>query len=181
MSFGFPLLEERLHGIHTAINEAFVSNVLMFAAARNDGGNDKIAYPANQDQVICVNSTDGRGNPSKYNPTPVVGKNLSVLGEDVLSSWPTHLENGRQRKSGTSYATPIAAALAAIVLDYSQQKMQSSEHYTISKLRTPRGMKAALGLMSEERGGYRYIVPWELFNEGRSNIYGTILDTLRHV
>jgi subtilisin family serine protease len=181
MSFGFPYLNQNLDRIHTAINEAFVSRVLMFAAAKNDGANSGIAYPANQDQVICVNSTDGHGNPSKYNPSPIMGQNLSVLGEDVLSSWPVKFKLGMQRKSGTSYATPIAAGIAAIVLEYALEKLPNEESYAIKKLRTPRGMQAVLGLMSEDRWGYRYLAPWTLFNEDRSNIYGAILDTLKKV
>jgi len=181
MSFGFPFLEEYLDGIQTAINEAYVSRILMFCAAKNDGANSGIAYPANQDQVICVNSTDGHGNPSKFNPSPVTGRNLSVLGEDVLSSWPVKLKGGMQRKSGTSYSTPIAAGIAAIVIDYARQKMQEREQFSIKKLSTPRGMQAVLSLMSEHRLGYQYLAPWELFNEERSNIYGAMLDALRKV
>ena len=181
MSFGFPFLDEYLDGIQTAINEAFVSKILMFAAAKNDGANSGIAYPANQDQVICVNSTDGQGNPSKYNPSPVIGRNLSVLGEDVLSSWPLHFRIGMQRKSGTSYATPIAAGIAAVVLDYARQKMQPNDRYAISKLRTPKGMQAVLSLMCKDRGGYRYLAPWEFFNEDKLNIYWAILDILKKV
>lgn len=181
MPFGFPALVEELHGIHTAIKDAFLSDILMFAAAGNDGGNSCIAYPATQDHVICVNSTDGYGNPSRFNPNPIPGKNLSVLGEYVLSSWPTKLGNEQQRRSGTQYATPIAAAIAAIVMCYSKQNMQKSDAYHISKLRSPRGMKAVMELMSNERGGFRYLVPWGLFNERRVDIYGSILNVLRSV
>lgn len=142
MSFGFPSLGEDVKGIQSAIDDAYHLEKLMFAAAKNDGANSGIAYPANQDQVICVNSTDGQGNPSKYNPSPEAGRNLSTLGEAVKSSWPAGLKNGQQRKSGTSFAAPIAAGIGAVVLDYALQNMSVDDGYTIRKLRRPQGMKA---------------------------------------
>jgi hypothetical protein len=86
MSFGFPKLDEHLDGIQSAIEEAFQRRVLMFAAASNHGGNKDIAFPANQDQVICVNSTNGQGDPSGFNPSFEQGRNLGALGEWVMSS-----------------------------------------------------------------------------------------------
>jgi len=182
MSFGFPALNQDLEGIQSAINDAFHARVLMFCAASNGGGNVNIAYPANQDQVICVNSSNGEGNPSGFNPDePKLGRNLCTLGEDVKSSWPKHFNLGQQRKSGTSFATPIAAALAALVLEYTRHNMLESDTFNVSKLRTRKGMVEVLGLMGRKRGEYLYLDPGKLFDKSKSNIYGSIMDVLVHV
>lgn len=183
MSFGFTAFNEDLKDIHSAISKAFKADVLMFCAASNGGGNVNIAYPANQDQVICVNSANGEGNPSGYNPDePKPGRNLSALGEGVKSSWPTSFKLGQQRQSGTSVATPIAAALAAVVLDYVRHEMPESDKFYVSKLRMRKGMLEVLvGLMSKKRGGYQYLNPMQLFDRSRSSIYGTIRDVLMKV
>ncbi|CZR51216.1 uncharacterized protein PAC_01091 [Phialocephala subalpina] len=179
MSFGFTAFNEDLKDIHSAIGKAFKADILMFCAASNGGGNVNIAYPANQDQVICVNSANGEGNPSGYNPDePKPGRNLSALGEGVKSSWPTRFKLGQQRQSGTSVATPIAAALAAVVLDYVRHEMPESDRFHVSKLRMRKGMLEVLELMSKRRGGYQYLNPMQLFDGSRSSIYGSIRDVL---
>ena len=58
MSFGF---QEKVDGIKSAISYAYDKNVIMLAAASNDGGNSGIAWPARLHEVICVNATDGKG------------------------------------------------------------------------------------------------------------------------
>lgn len=180
MSFGFPAHEEYLEDIQSAISTAFKASILMFCAASNGGGNTGIAYPANQNEVICVNSANGLGRPSDYNPGEAQeGRNLCALGEAVKSSWP---KLRQQRKSGTSFATPIAAALAAVVLDYTQQNMLESDKFTVSKLRMRKGMlKVLVELMSHKRSDYYYLDPGKLFNERTPNIYGSILSALVNV
>ena len=183
MSFGFPSFKKGLKGIQDAIDEAFKAKILMFCAASNGGGNDDIAYPANQDEVICINSADGQGTPSTFNPDePAMGRNLCALGEDVRSSWPTKFKLGQQRKSGTSFATPIAAALAAVVLDYARHHAQSEdEKFYVSQLRKRKGMLEVFRFMTRNRGNYLYLDPGKLFDKDMTNIYGSILDKLKKV
>jgi len=102
----------------------------------------------------------------------------SALGEGVKSSWPTRFKLGQQRQSGTSVATPIAAALAAVVLDYVRHEMPESDRFYVSKLRMRKGMLEVLELMSKSRGGYQYLNPMLLFDRSRSSIYGSIRDIL---
>ncbi|KAI4111719.1 MAG: hypothetical protein LQ338_008348, partial [Usnochroma carphineum] len=81
ISFGF----KRWHdNIEEAINKALRNNMLIFAAASNDGARQGIAFPASATlKVIGVNSADGNGAASKYNPPPLQhGHNFSALGED---------------------------------------------------------------------------------------------------
>lgn len=169
-----------LEGIQRAICKASSASILIFCAASNGGGNTNIAYPANQNEVICVNSANGQGVPSEYNPGEAQeGRNLCALGEAVKSSWP---KLQIQRKSGTSIATPIAAALAAVVLDYVWQNMPEKDEFMVSKLQKPKGMLEVLvKLMSRKRLDYYYLDPGKLFNEREPNIYGSILSVLVNV
>lgn len=180
MSFGFLAYEEYLENIQRAIGTASSASILMFCAASNGGGNTSIAYPANQNEVICVNSANGLGAPSDYNPDEAQeGRNLCALGEGVKSPGP---KLRQRRKSGTSFATPIAAALAAVVLDYAQQNMRKGDEFTVSKLQKRNGMLEVLvRLMGRKRSGYYYLDPGKLFNERTPNIYESILNVLINV
>ena len=163
MSFGFPGRVAGYLDLEQAIRDAEHAKILVFAAASNDGGNRKRAYPARDDKVICVHSSDGQGNPSDFSPTPIQNQdNFSTLGEAVRSSWPVglcDLEKNTEAmiyKSGTSFATPIAAATAAFLLVYARQNLSPAE---ASLLKRTAGMKAVLNLISESRKGYNYIAP----------------------
>ncbi|KAH7308638.1 hypothetical protein B0I35DRAFT_483166 [Stachybotrys elegans] len=69
------------------------------------------------------------------------------------------------RKSGTSYATPVAAGVAAMVLDY-MWAFKDDEKYKphVAKLLTRRGMLSVFKQMVEEYPTHDYLVPWKLFN-----------------
>lgn len=160
----------------------------MIAASANWAGNHDVAYPARRERVICINATDGGGNPSKKNPTPRKGDNnfailgLSIeswrranakdpaMGEEAMSAILTTAglmrpKAGREKVwiSGTSYATPIAAGVAANVLEFMQyyDKMRSGER---ELLYSWSGMSRIFEAMSTERGGYEYIAPWRMFD-----------------
>lgn len=163
MSFGFPRRVPGYLELEQAIRDAEHANILIFAAASNDGGNRKRAYPARADRVICVHSSDGQGNPSDFSPTPVENQdNFSTLGEAVRSSWPVELcdlekdPEAMIYKSGTSFATPIAVAMAAFLLLYARQNLLPVD---AGLLKRTANMKAVLNLISESRKGYSYIAP----------------------
>ena len=83
---------------------------------------ERVALPANiVGQVIKANSK------SRWNPDDSSNDdNFSVSGDAVRSTWPAHLKQGtNQRKSETSIATPIAAGIAALVLEFATQKPQN--------------------------------------------------------
>ncbi|GFP58531.1 subtilisin DY [Trichoderma asperellum] len=168
LSFGFPYTTKQLDPIRRAILKANAADVLIFAAASNWGGNQPVAFPACMDEVICVGSADGRGVKSVFTPNLPQGKRLCVLGERIESSWPPNMLNGNEsppRKSGTSFATPVAAGVAAMVLDYMWTFKDKKEYKScIPKLLTRRGMLCVFKQMVEEYPTHDYLVPWQLFN-----------------
>ncbi|OBT39280.1 hypothetical protein VE00_10597 [Pseudogymnoascus sp. WSF 3629] len=163
MSFG---LDNRDTDIDKAISIAYNSGITMFAAAANNGGNKPRAYPSNKhNTVICIHASDGGGNRAKINPSPVVKQhNFSTLGISIESRW----ERKKVQISGTSFATPIAVALAADVLEYARYKCLLSE-YEQQCLYHFNGIVQILQLMSKERQGYDYIMPEHIFNAKNSD------------
>lgn len=119
MSFGFPQgdMEIEQQITHATQRE---KNILVFAAASNDGRNSSRMYPARNRSVFAIHSTNGKGIKSDFNPPLGMDQNLSVLGEYIESAWQTSKEsNGCTRRlSGTSFATPIAVCLSAFLLAY---------------------------------------------------------------
>jgi len=162
MSFGGSY---ELPEIKQGVREAFHLGVTMFTAASNDGGLSTVAFPANLRQVICVNSFDGYGRPSNFNPEAKPGTNLAVLGEFVEAAWSSLVTDTKTvRKAGTSVATPIAAAIAAMFLEYSRQDGPAgSKIGNPSQLRHCDEMRRALQCMTRNIGGFQCLVPGDLF------------------
>jgi len=109
-----------MHGIiKEALHYANYKGVSILAAASNEGSRYGIAWPARDPSVICIHAADGYGSRCNFTPTSEEGRDFSVLGCAVKSFWPTHLGKGEQvLRTGTSSATPIAAAIAANFLEY---------------------------------------------------------------
>lgn len=151
MSFGLEATkssEESRQKIKKALKLAYNNDVTMFAAASNEGRNRSgggIPWPASALEVISVHS--GVGNPPLSTRSPCTalrGRAVWTLGEAIESDWPLALSNVRKkRKSGTSTATPIAAAIAAVIIDYIESMGYLKEHYN-RKLRSPDDIFAVL-------------------------------------
>jgi hypothetical protein len=176
MSFGF---EKPSKDMKRAITDHYDKKIL-FAAAANHGGNDKrIAFPAKLERVICVKASDGFGDPAPFSPwnDEDAGFNFMTLGREVISMWRLHEPDGMQisqnRCSGTSVATPIAAAIAGLALEFLRQPDEPNEpkYLTLSLEEfesDPRNnIKKVFLQMCDERTGHkngvlRYVYPWEL-------------------
>ncbi|MFC5702668.1 PA14 domain-containing protein [Cohnella faecalis] len=103
--------------LEEACDTAFDNGILLFAAAGNEStnssGDDPTRYPAGYDSVIAVangNSTDGRNSNSNKGPH----LELTAPGTAVYS---THIGNAYTSRSGTSMASPYAAAVAALYME----------------------------------------------------------------
>jgi hypothetical protein len=181
MSFGFKFKKHQKHrGLEQAIHDAYKANVLMFAAASNHGDMDfePIAYPAQDPYVFCVNSSHAYGRSSLFNPQAAdEGNNFSILGQCVPSTWPRAVKveymdkvdddygvGVWKRSSGTSVATPIAAAIAALVIQYGRLKEDLINRQ--SNLESFRGIEQIFTAMSvkETSEHFRNIWPWKVLN-----------------
>ncbi|KAH7473859.1 hypothetical protein FOMA001_g12749 [Fusarium oxysporum f. sp. matthiolae] len=160
MSWGFRREHEC---ISDAIRLAHSKDKIMFAAASNEGANlpARVTFPASMREVICVNSCDGYGNSSDFNPPPREGVfNFSTLGEAVIAKKSTL---GPKRLTGTSFATPAAAAIAASILEFATQKQILKEQEELKRhIATKDGMMKLLVAMSEPVSGFMYLRPWDL-------------------
>ena len=175
MSFGFVKSTHKLHCIRDAILYAHSKNTVLFAAARNNGALEEVAYPASQGEVICINSSDGKGTPSTFNPSNKKDNICSAVGEAVLSSW---LHNEQRRMYGTSFATPIAAGIAAATMDYMEQESKGwpiEDRYMAERIKTKAGIVAVFDKhLSYVKGGgdVRFLSPWRFFNKGQPGLMG---------
>ncbi|KAI0446279.1 subtilase [Xylaria telfairii] len=176
MCFGF---DDRIGVIRDALDEALKAKKppLFFAATRNNGAHKLMAWPAKSRSVIRISSTDGNGDASSFNPAakdadPVI----YAFGEGVPVevSVPGNLDEYMTTYvSGTSYATPVAAALAAnllgcvrMVVATSAQEDQTKYNYILMDLQRLDGMLAVLRhrMQKEHNCGTKSLLPWEFLN-----------------
>jgi hypothetical protein len=193
LSFGFPSFDSRLQPIRSAIDTARQNKVLVFAASGNDGGNQPCAWPAKLhevDKVISISASDSDGNASGFNPTSSPDR-ICTLGEAVPSCV------ADVSRSGTSFSTPIAAAIAAIVLGFVDNAANyeddagtlalPSDFETLKlRLRTRLGMEKVLCETCVEQGtkrraGFAYITPWYFLGMDARSRIGIITNVLRNV
>lgn len=175
MSFGF---HEQHDSIQQAIDEISSSDcerkILMFAAASNRGIGFKPTFPSNHPSVTCVYATDGDGNKYRRNPQPISRRSprFATLGVAVRSAC---IKGGEVRKSGTSFATPVAAAIAALVLEFAIKNDMESKVYH-KKLKTKEGMEKIFATMVTENDNVDFIYPWKLWHVKRRDT--SVLDEM---
>lgn len=185
MSFGI----DRDHlAMQEQIRDAYGKNIIMFAAASNKGRNYPVPFPARRGEVLCIYATDGKG--YAYNGNPALGNtdyHFATLGVAVKSAWPEHLladhpsdRSGERRMTGTSFATPIMAGIAAYILDFARVQEIDEGLYQI--LRTRDGIKKIFTeLLVDKNDGLQYVFPWKLFADHRpedKDVLFLIKDTL---
>ena len=107
--------------LETAVNNAWNAGVLLVAAAGN-GGNTSMNYPAAYPNVIAVGATNNRDLKASFS-TYGAWVDVAAPGVSVYSTFPNHRfvlareynrSQGYDIGSGTSMASPIVAAVAAL-------------------------------------------------------------------
>ncbi|KAF2492480.1 hypothetical protein BU16DRAFT_594086 [Lophium mytilinum] len=136
-----------------ALERAKKKGVLLFAASSNDGVNGGMSFPARADEVIAIDSANYHGEPSPFNtPEDDRKQRFTALGEDVESAFPPALQGldddsdgflrvGFKRSTGSSCATPIAAATAALILEFAKQPPLCYDPRVLNHLKTLKGMR----------------------------------------
>jgi subtilisin family serine protease len=177
MSFGFRYQ----HGaVRTALRTARDKKILVFAAMSNDGNNNPegAAWPARDPSLtIGVHSCrEGGRKTSDFTPPHVpFDHNFMVVGEKVVTHWPEAKGGGFRVGDGTSFATPVVTAMAALILAFQRQRMckkeraEAAKFIVLEELQEIAGMKKVLRLVSHpgENERYSYIHPrllWKGFN-----------------
>lgn len=120
MSLGMRVSSRTLE---TAVNNAWNRGVVLVAAAGNAGTPAQI-YPGAYPNVIAVAATDNKDDKASFSSYGAKWVDIAAPGVNVYSTFPIHpfvlgTQNGRSVgydiASGTSMASPIVAATAALV------------------------------------------------------------------
>ncbi|KAI1744742.1 peptidase S8/S53 domain-containing protein [Xylaria scruposa] len=172
MSFGY---KKRNLKLDRAIKRARSCGIVIFAAASNFGNHEGVAWPANDPEIaICVHSSIDLGTCcSNFTPradTETV--NFMVVGEAVSSHWPVSKGGGFRKMSGTSTATPVATAIAALLLAFTKQNavdedIRNDIEHKVGpvKLEDLWKMRLLLKHICIKVGDYFWIRPGLLWNE----------------
>lgn len=129
MSFGFPGDHPDIPQLEKKLEKASQNHTIVFAAACNHGNTRPATFPATSNYTIAVRSVNAmctrasEFNPSR-DPCATYNHNFAVVGEDVDSTWPKHLDSkGRKHQTGNSIATPILASIAANILEFTLMRL----------------------------------------------------------
>jgi len=135
---------------------------LIFAAASNSGGNGSRPWPAKQPGVFCIHASREDGSVDVgMNPLPSGSlENFATLGCEIESYW-----DGKYRSiSGTSFATPMAAAMAANIMEFVRWHFPPNKVEDFAKYGYY-GIMRNLFLnhmtMSNKPSVYHYLMPWK--------------------
>jgi hypothetical protein len=163
MSFGWKSQNDE-DGIEDALNViGNMRSVLVFASSTNDGALDDMLFPARHRDVIAVDAVDGLGKPFNITGLTDSGQRqerFSAPGLNVLSA-------GGKRVTGSSYASPVVAGIAGLVLEAFRREMPKPEASVHKRLGTREAMERILKLLSKQVEGFNFLTPWiELHEDG---------------
>ncbi|KAK8879700.1 serine threonine kinase [Apiospora arundinis] len=155
--------------VEAAVRRARANGILIFSAASNQRNIGEICCPANMEDCVFGMFVANAGNREarELNPSMSAGNRLhcfAIFGEDL--EWN---ENERLIR-GSSYSTSMAAGLAALLLQFSRQKVDGENNNNsghrgtmdLASLKDMRGMTSVFCRMSKKDGSCECIRPWSL-------------------
>lgn len=174
MSFGWnyselPQTAAAANRVSDAIEFADKKGVLLFAAASNYGLTqlNDVFYPARDRRVVSVDAEDGRGNPASFALHSIHGSGTVRYCAPGLS---IDSPVAALPMCGSSFACPVAAGVAALVLEFARHKdvALSKSDSVQSALSSAVGMLKIFERMSQQaanRPGFRMLYPWHFFRD----------------
>ncbi|MGD9643237.1 MAG: S8 family serine peptidase [Elusimicrobiales bacterium] len=113
ISLGAPGLGGCSTAMQNAVNAATGAGLMVFAAAGNEGA-PVIDSPAVCNNVYAVSATDMQDQTASFSNygTEMITRGLAAPGVELYT---TDLNNGYASASGTSFSSPLAAGVAALV------------------------------------------------------------------
>jgi hypothetical protein len=160
ISWGFSKDHPR---IKNALSKAHSKNIVILAAAANHGRLDQIAFPARSSKyVICIGAARGDGRATGFTAEDpefqsFMAPGNGVLGASVRRTWLGGYTT--ERKDGTSSATPIAAGVAALFIEY----MRRTDRYEVASRQNI--FKLFSDTSADFGETYRLLCPWTLDEE----------------
>lgn len=143
------------------IKDLVSNNKLIFAAASNTGGYGSRLWPASSVGVFAIHATNESGKTNtidtNMNPPPLTGKdNFATFGCDVVSYWKGHYRS----ISGTSFATPVAAAIGANILEYARRTQPENVANGLTRYGAMRDLFRDRMTPNNVDGHYHCFHPW---------------------
>jgi len=115
--------------LERAVEMCHQRNILVVAAAGNDGC-ECLHVPAALPAVLAVGAVDARGHPLDFSNWGETYQNQGILapGENILGAEPG---GGTVQLSGTSFAAPIVAGVAALLLSLQVQRGETPNPHAV--------------------------------------------------
>lgn len=112
-----------------AIQNCTEQGILIVAAAGNEGC-ECLHVPGALPSVLAVGAMDSQNQPLDFSNWGSAYRSQGILapGEDILGATPG---GGTTTQSGTSYATPLVAGVAALLLSLQKQKGQAPKPHAV--------------------------------------------------
>ncbi|ATY59539.1 Peptidase S8 subtilisin kexin sedolisin [Cordyceps militaris] len=166
-------IEEKSVDIDRALARALIpaSTIIFAAAHRNVGQHEGPTWPGTRSGVIAIHSTDGEGRP-QGNASVGMDKYFATLGCDIATteSFCTPGTFCRPKRTevyatGVSYATPIAAGIAANVLEIIRHDAAPDYDDVRRWFYNGQYVKRLFEAMSQEDNRCRFVQPWKFWQQ----------------
>jgi hypothetical protein len=160
ISWGFHV-SSGIEEIEEALIRAHNQNIVILAAASNEGDLNEVAFPARlRDFVICIGAATGHGaigdfTASDPNFQHYAALGIAVRGASLKDLW--YRSNPTEIRRGTSTATPIAAGIAALLIDFARRND--------CKLKSHKAMLKLFAKFSRPKDTYRVLASQQLSND----------------
>jgi hypothetical protein len=177
-------LDKRDGGIHKQIELCNKADIIIFAATSNDGGNGPRMYPSSHDPpVLGIHAATPDGGLWPKSPNPEKIDNFLIVGDYIPSA---KLGGGRTYETGTSIATVVAVAIAALMLGYIEMEIPTPDEGWSTSPKTHEGIRKIFRLMDEggsRNKGYQWVNPiffFEKFEYQRTKMNEDIIAVLNN-